>query len=250
VLAVTYNVDTARRLPRPEDKKWNGTDLHVMCDGKIEMLDLAQLSNYGASPEALATQQTSVAQASSATNTQPSDATTNPPPFEETLTITFFGHPANMADPIWWRDATEYDNSTTKTDHLVAGDIYPEAVEGAKYLGHMKFTHIPSAERLYNYQAAPKPDEKDGRVKVSSLLCDDINADQKGCVFNVMADPSVILGVAIDKIHYYVEGEWMGAMKSGKPVEIDQSKIKDLIKNSCKELSLEDGKAEKDKPLT
>jgi hypothetical protein len=65
-----------------------------------------------------------------------------------------------------------------------------------------------------------------------------------------MADPSVLFGIAIDKIHYLVEGQWMGAMKSGKPVEIDQSKIKDLIQNSCNELSLEDGKAEKEKPLS
>jgi hypothetical protein len=137
---VTYNLDTARKLPRSKEGEWNGTDLHVMCDGKKEV--------------------------SSPADKQPSDDT---PPFKETLTVTFFGQPANVANPVWWRDATEYDIGATDTDHLAAGDIYSETAENAEYLGHMKFTHPPSAERLYNYQVAPKSDEEPGRIKVSSL---------------------------------------------------------------------------------
>jgi hypothetical protein len=59
-----------------------------------------------------------------------------------------------------------------------------------------------------------------------------------------------VLDVAIDKIYYWVEGDKVEARKTGKPVEIDPSKIKDLIQNSCEELSLEDGEAEMAKPLT
>ena len=153
--SVTYNLDTARKLPRSKEGEWNGTDLHVMCDGKKEVL-------YAAQPSV----QTSAAQVSSPADKQPSDDT---PPFKETLTVTFFGQPANVANPVWWRDATEYDIGATDTDHLAAGDIYSETAENAEYLGHMKFTHTPSAERLYNYQVAPKSDEEPGRIKVSSL---------------------------------------------------------------------------------
>jgi hypothetical protein len=168
-LVVTYNLDTARKLPESgSEEDWDGKNLHVMCDGKQEVLYTVKSSAYRPYTGIAGASQTSATQISAASTQPPAAATDSPSqPFKENITVTFFGDPANLQIPVWWRDATVYDANSDDTDHLVAGDIYGETTAGAEFLGHMKFSHTPPAGRLYNYQVKPKLDEKAGRVQVS-----------------------------------------------------------------------------------